>query len=309
MDSLKTLFDKKQYKLIVSLTENSNDETGLFYRLSSLTSLGEYSSALTLIEQHRKIFEKNMIALLKIHFEILFQLNEFDKAYKEIEYYQSCPYVSQEVEEYLTLLPKIVRSAEKGVAFQKDVSNEELITIFLTNTDDYEVLLAMEKIKSADKTPFISSLVKVCLSENRLHPYVRTYALLILVDAKYNKELSFPKNGKTYHIVPCNLFTPYTGIEYNNFIKKMTNLCRNPSLTNVAINMLNEYVMNCYPDNIFGKNDDLLLASLIALADSYFSTNEDINFIAKELNLNIEEVKNEKKIMEQRLLSIAPLKI
>ena len=36
MDSLKTLMDKKQYDLVIKLTENSNDSIALFYRLSAL---------------------------------------------------------------------------------------------------------------------------------------------------------------------------------------------------------------------------------------------------------------------------------
>lgn len=309
MDSLKTLFDKKQYKLIISLTENSNDENGLFYRLSAFVSLGEYKKALALIETHRDVFEKNMIALLKLHFEILIQLNEFDKAYQEIEYYQSRPYVSQEVEEYLVILPKLVRNAEKQNGLNKSITSDEIINIFLTSKDNYDVLLALDKIKTMDKKMFIPSLINVCQSNERLHPYVRTYALLVLVDLKYDQCFAFKKNTRTYQVTPKDLYTPYTGDQYNDFIKRLANMVRNPSLSNVALNMLNEYIMYSYPENIFKKNNDLLLASSIALADSYFSTNEDISYICQELHLELDSVMQEKKTMEQKLLSIVPLKM
>ena len=46
MDSLKTLFDKKQYDLVLKITETSKDAQSLFYRISALLALGKSEEAL-----------------------------------------------------------------------------------------------------------------------------------------------------------------------------------------------------------------------------------------------------------------------
>ncbi len=45
MDSLKTLMDKKQYDLVLKLTENSQDSLALFYRLSAMLATGKSEEA------------------------------------------------------------------------------------------------------------------------------------------------------------------------------------------------------------------------------------------------------------------------
>ncbi len=41
MDSLKSLMDKKQYDLVLKITETSKDAQSLFYRISALLALGK----------------------------------------------------------------------------------------------------------------------------------------------------------------------------------------------------------------------------------------------------------------------------
>lgn len=310
MDSLKTLLDKKEYDLILRLTEASTDESGLFYRLSALVCLARYQDALKLIEEHRDVYEQNMINLLKLHFEILFELGLFDKAYIELKHYQDCPYVSQEVEEYLALLPKLIRSAEKGQDFSKIQTSDELNNILRNSHDDYELLLALDKIKALDRSPYLASLIKLCEDEtNSVHPYVRTYALLELVDIKYPNSVNFNKNKKIIKVIPKDLYIPYVGETYDNFIKELAITCRNPSLSNVATNMLNEYIMYSYPNDVFGQNDKLLSLVFIALADSYFSSNTDIDYLCKERGIDADLLNKEKKNIEKQLASVTPLKI
>ena len=106
MDSLKTLMDKKQYDLVIKLTENSNDSIALFYRLSALLVVGKSEDALNLIKTKRLILQNKLALLIKFHIEILCLLGRFDEAYSELKYYEDLPYESQEVEEILREMPK-----------------------------------------------------------------------------------------------------------------------------------------------------------------------------------------------------------
>ena len=82
MDSLKTLIDKKEYQLVLKLTENSQDALALFYRLSALVATGQVNNALALIEQKKQILISKPMILMKFHIEILCLLGKFDEAYE-----------------------------------------------------------------------------------------------------------------------------------------------------------------------------------------------------------------------------------
>ena len=60
MDSLKSLMDKRQYELVLKLTENSIDPTYLFYRISALLALGKPQESLKCIEDNRVLLQKDL---------------------------------------------------------------------------------------------------------------------------------------------------------------------------------------------------------------------------------------------------------
>ena len=126
MDSLKSLMDKRQYDLVIKLTEDSQDMNYLFYRISALLATGRGEEALSVIKKNREILQGDLSLLMKVHIEILCLLNNFDEAYEEIKYYENLPYVSQEVEEMIRDLPKLVREEEKKSLSSRELSNDVL---------------------------------------------------------------------------------------------------------------------------------------------------------------------------------------
>ena len=147
MDSLKTLMDKKQYDLVIKLTENSNDSIALFYRLSALLAVGKSEDALNLINIKRLILQNKLSLLIKFHIEIFCLLCRFDEAYQELKYYEDLPYESQEVEEILRAMPAYIREQEKASFGGKRLDEDELREKLLSKNDD-EVLAALDEIKS-----------------------------------------------------------------------------------------------------------------------------------------------------------------
>jgi hypothetical protein len=217
MDSLKSLLDKKQYDLIISLTECSEDPEALVYRISAYLGKGDAKSALSLILNNREmLYSFNPFLTMKSNFEIRFILHQFDEAYDDLEYYRNRPYVSQAVEEYLRDLPTIIRTNERNQQLAKNYSEEDIEKIFKTSTDDYEVLSLLNYLQGSSISQYIS-YVKDILVGNR-HPQVKTYALLLLISQRYPFEVTFSKNGNVYHLVPERLTPPYTGETFNSFV-------------------------------------------------------------------------------------------
>lgn len=309
MDSLKSLFDKKQYSLIIEITRDSIDDVSMFYRLSSLVALGKYQEALTLIEDHRDIYEKSLLALMRIHFEILAELKLFDKAYDEVKHYRDLPYVSQEVEEYLSALPTIVRNAERHVSASADLSREKIESVLTSSKDDYEILMILDYLKNQKLTPYIDLLLKL-MSGGEHHPYVATFALLLLVDSKYDKKVTIKKMDQSFAVVPSELIPPYTGERYNRFTLEMGSIIKDPSLASCAINLFNEYIILSYPQEVLKDDNKLILATFMEIAREYLHSDEHIlDPIFANLKLDRQEVINNAKRIGEILYSIAPLKM
>ncbi len=309
MDSLKSLFDKKQYQSILSLTKDSFDDVSLFYRLSSFVGLGNYRAALELIESNRTIYEKNLLPLMKIHFEILFELKDFDKAYEELKHYQDLPYASQEVEEYLSSLPTLIRTTERHAQTTVNLTSEKIIETLSSSKDDYEILMVLDYLKNQKIEEYIPHLIKLIASSIH-HPYVTTFALLLLIDNNFDKEVNITKLTKTYHVIPNKLVPPFTGETYNNFTSNLGRLVKDPSLSSCVINLFNEYMLLTFPEDILQGDSGLLLGSFIEIGRRYLKIDEKIMpDILLELSLDEKNVKEQADKIEKIIVSVPVLSI
>ena len=139
MDSLKSLYDSKQYELILKLTATSLIESDLFYRIAAFTALGQYDDALFVIQDHQRILEHDLATLVPIHIDLLCTLERFDQAYSILDYYSNLPYQSQIVEETLASMKKVIASEEKKNHLYT-ISDEELIKLLLSEEKDITFL-------------------------------------------------------------------------------------------------------------------------------------------------------------------------
>ena len=206
MDSLKTLMDKKQYDLVLKLTENSQDSLALFYRLSAMLATGKSEAALSLIKEKRQILLTKPSILMKIHIEILCLLGRFDEAYSELHYYQELPYENQETEEILNALPKYIREEEIKVYRHKEVGQDEIRQKLLSK-NDADVLSALDAVRGQPIEGFLLPIFNILTKYPR--QMVRAFALLLLVAKKYDKKVSYLFFDKLIEVVPSELEEPF----------------------------------------------------------------------------------------------------
>ena len=258
MDSLKTLMDQKQYELVIKLTENSNDAIALFYRLSALLAVGQSESALNLIKTKRLILQKRLALLIKFHIEILCLLKRYDEAYEELRYYEELPYESQEVEEILRTMPGYIRKEERQSYIPAPDEDELRKRLMCTNDED--VLAALDALKALPLNGFLMNLCKL----TRSHPrqVIRTFALLVLVSKKYDKEVPFLHYDKVINVIPANLEEPFkvpgfSSIEELSF--SLQSFYHDPSIANNALNLLSSYLLYIYPDKLELSRDETLV--------------------------------------------------
>lgn len=290
MDSLKTLMDRKDYELVVKITEGTQDINHLFYRISALLALGRGEEALNVIKNNRKILENDLGLLMKVHIEILCLLEKFDEAYEEIKYYENLPYVSQKVEELLKELPKMVRQEEKKAFSSKELDDEQLKTR-LKSKDPDVVLPAVDMVRNRDINKFMPDLERILVEFPK--QVIRSFTLLLLVQKQIDKQVKFNHIGKIIVINPKELEPPFVGEDFNNFVKAFQKEIKNPSVNDDAIQILSSYVIYMYPEKI-SVSYDVLIEALRNVSEEYLQVEqtETLEQRCQNKNIDIKEVQD-----------------
>ena len=293
MDSLKTLMDKKQYDLVLKLTENSQDSLALFYRLSAMLATGRSEDALKLIKDKRQILLAKPGVLMKIHIELLCLLGKFDEAYSELRYYQELPYENQETEELLNSLPKYIREEEIKVYKRQEVGQDELRKKLLSK-NDVDVLSALDAVRGQSLESFLLPIINIL--KNYPKQLVRTFALLLLVAKKYDKKVEFLHGDKLIEVIPSELDEPFIIPGLGN-IDDLSSLFQNeyhdPSLSQNAINVLSSYMVYIYPNKVNYSKEELLVVFGYIAKELLQNKDNDLDKLCEKHGLDKQEIKEE----------------
>lgn len=272
MDSLKTLMEKKQFDLVIQITENSRDAHDLFYRITALLATGRPLEALDVIRENRRLLQKDdLVLLLKMHIEILCLLAKFDEAYDEMEYYENLPYESQIMEEQLKAYRKYIREQERLSFSSKDLTNEE-ISKRLDNEKATVVLDGLQSLRDKNIEQFMPKIQRIMLDFPM--QAVRSFALMLLVEKKYNGMLKFNHVNKVIEVNPSLLIPPFIDEKFQNFLKLIQSDFRNPALSQNAENIYSTYLIYIYPDQ-GNYNEAALLCALYGVATEFLQTDGD----------------------------------
>lgn len=293
MDNLDTLFEKKQFDLIIKLTELSDDPKDRFLRVSSFMSLGKVNEALDEIEKYQSILEKNYpLQLMKIHFELLLSKKLYDEARLALNHYENLPYISQAVEEFMRDM-KIRIEDEAHPSQNKTYSIDEICEILETETNQGIVSQVVFSLKDYNINIYIDSL-KIFLKRDNVHPNFRTYALILLVDNKFDEEIDFLSLNGIIKVNPSKLFPPFLSKSFNEVCKLISEKCnQNITLTETALHLFNCYIIDTYPIDIYVESIDDLSSAIVYIASNYLHADvikidEKVEKIAKNIRYIIE---------------------
>jgi hypothetical protein len=290
MDSFKSLLEKKQYDLVLSLTSDTGKEEDLFFRIAAYLGKGDSAKASALFFQNRdRLYAFNPLLTLKTNFELRDILKQYDEAYDDEPYFENKPYVSQEVEEYLRALPKMIRLMEKNNSLSGTLSPEKVDDILKNSKDDYQILTLLNALTGSLVKEHLGAIESLLVSAR--HPEVKTYAFLLLISAQVDQTVVFKKNGKTYRLVPAKTNPPYSGKIFAGFLSYLRTLAGDPSVSGIAEDLLNDYILDLYPEDVLTQSEDPLLAlALISLARRYLRNDENLEETYARYSLTKEAV-------------------
>lgn len=301
MDSLKTLLEKNQYDLVIKLTENSEDSLSLFYRIIAFTAVGQNENALNVIKTKREILKSKLGMLVKFHIEILCILGRFDEAYDELKIYEEMPYQSQEVEEVLRAMPAYIRRAEKE-SFGPRAHQPEDINVKLLSKNDEDVLAALDEIKSLPINDYLLSILRIIRSHPR--QIIKTFALLLLVNAKYDKEVDFLSFGQMIKVTPSMLPEPFVvpgfkDIDEVNFALQKE--YRDPTVAQNALQLLSSYLLYIYPTDLSLKRDETIVAFGYLAKKLLRISIDDLESVCKQKDLDYQIIDKTIKAIDEDL--------
>lgn len=290
MDNLDTLFAKKQYELIVKLTELSTDPKELFLRISSLIALSKSDEALDDIEKYQADIEKVYpYQLMKLHLELLLMKSLFDEARLALSHYENLPYVSQETEEFLREIKTRIEE-ESHPKNSKNFSLDEIYEILEKDTNQGNVSNVLFSLKNYNVNTYIDSL-KIMLKRKDVHPNLRTYGLILLVDNKYDEQIEVLINDKIERINPSKINPPFLSKSFDETCQKITQKGKqNITLIETALHLFNCYIIDTYPLDIYQIGSDKLSDAFVCIAKTYLKIDEEVSEDTKKMANEIRSI-------------------
>jgi len=293
MDNLESLFNKKEYDLVLDLTKESRDPKELLMRISCLVIQGKIDSALDEIEKNQSLIEKEyQLRLMRLHFELLLSKKLYDEARLALKHYQDLPYVSQEVEEFMREMVERIEEEAHPKSHQK-FELDEIYDILEKETDQGKISQVLFSLKNYNLNIYIDSL-KIFMKREDVNPNFRTYALILLVDEKLNEEVEFLSRKGLVKVNPTKVMAPFMSPSFNRTCQLITEKANHDvSMIETALHLFNCYIIDTYPDDIYSVGVESLSSAFIRIAESYLnkvhsSLDENVIKLADEIKEIIE---------------------
>lgn len=293
MDNLESLFNKKEYDLVLDLTKDSVDSKELLMRISCLVIQGKIDLALDEIEKNQSFIEKEyQLRLMKLHFELLLSKKLYDEARLALKHYQDLPYVSQEVEEFMGEMVDRIEEESHPKSHQK-FELDEIYDILEKETDQGKISQVLFSLKNYNLNIYIDSL-KVFMKREDVNPNFRTYALILLVDEKFNEDVEFLSRSGVIKVNPTKIMAPFMSPSFNRTCQLITEKSNHDvSMIETALHLFNCYIIDTYPEDIYTSDVESLSSAFIYIAESYLNKvhsckDENIVKLAEEIKQIIE---------------------
>ena len=293
MDNLESLYYKKEYQLVLDLTKDSTDPRELLMRISCLIITGKTDEAVDEIEKNQSIIEKQyQKRLMKIHFELLLSKGLFDEARLALKHYEDLPYVSQEVEELMREIKDRIEE-ESHPKSHHSFNIEDIYDVLEKETDSAKISQVLFNLKNYNLNIYIDSL-KIFMKREDVNPNFRTYALILLIDEKYDEEVGFLSRLGLISVVPTKLNPPFMSNSFNETCRLITDKCNHDvSMIETALHLFNCYIIDTYPEDIYSVGEEMLSSAFIRIAESYLnkvhsSIDEKVADLASEIQKIIE---------------------
>lgn len=237
----------------------------IFATISNNLQQGDLKGASALFFSNRDtLYEANPLLTLRTNFELRFIAEQFDEAYQDNEYFQALPYISQEVEEYLRELPRLIRANELSSFQRKKKSEDDILKLLVPSTKNEELLFLVSSLEKEDIAPYKDALISLLKSE--IHDDVKSFILVLLALKNVDEDVVLRKHGKSLTLKPSHVGFPFQNEDYNA-LKEALQKEKDVGISQIAIKYLDQLSLYAYPHRpLLDGSRDVTLAALRQLA-------------------------------------------
>ena len=270
MNKIEDLYEHKNFDLLIKLVGDSHDPNERFLVLSALVQQGKRKEALDEIDRYQNILEtSHPFQLMKMHFELLLSEHLFDEARIKLRHYENLPYISQEVEEFLRDMKVRIEDESHAKKGSTLIPLDEVFETLETGTDQAEIAKTIFQLKNYNINLLIDSL-RIFLKRNDVHPNFRTYVLIYLVDQKFDSEIEVFLRDKIVVVNPSQITPPFMHQDFNEVCRQITIFGEgDTSVIETAQHLFNCYILDTYPEDIYGDGIIELAQAFIYIAMLY----------------------------------------
>ena len=198
-------------------------------------------------------------------------------------------------------MPTYIREQEKASFGSRRIDEDEIRQRLMSKNDE-EVLAALDEIKSLPINNYLLNILKLMNSHPR--QVIRSFALLLLVNAKYDKEVQFLHFDKLVTVNPSKLPDPFSvpgfdSLESLSFA--LQNEHHDPSVAQNALHVISSYLLYVYPSGLeLEKEEVLVVFGYIAKRLLQIDT-DDLADVCEQKGLDYDKISSQIREIEEDL--------
>ena len=266
---------------------NAND---IFALISQDLARGDLAASKEKFFANRTtLYEANPLLTMKTNFELRFIAEEFEEAYQDNEFFQALPYVSQEVEEYLRELPRLIRANELA-SFQKKPRDEEAnLKLLVPSTKSEELLLVVTSLGEGDITPYVPALANLLFAPE-VHDDVKSFTLMLLSAKGIDETITLRKRGECFKVNPAKIGQPFGNADYDAMKQRLTKE-KDTSLGEIGQQLLDQFALTLYPRRpLLEEGLEATYQGIKELAECYLRPGKEAGRYGQQIEDIISEV-------------------
>lgn len=300
METLESLYNKKQYELILNLTSNNDEPKKLMYRINAFLALNQIENAIECFDLNiEKMYDTYSLYTVTTYFNLLLQQENYQKAAKMISLFKDFKYISQEIEEIIQDYYVQITTPQKH---KKIYDVDTIIELINKSNSELEKIDLLHKLKNMNITDYINDIISILNKDGS--DFYKTFVLLLLINNKIDVDLTYSNSRGIYKLNPSKMIPPFTDHFYSlirHFIEKISN---NPTMNNTSYDLLDQFILSIYPENIekFISQPSFAAIIFLSIAHKYMSQDFDLS-ILDEYELSLEKFEEYKKIVTEILTS------
>jgi hypothetical protein len=244
MERFQSLYEAQDYQALVKATAGLNDLHTIRYHLIGLLGLGANQLVLRVLLAKLHVLKPALTVFLKIHFEVLKLHREYPEHEDLIAAYDQLPYISQDVEEWVSKISILYRKPPHTVV-------KEIIDLFLEayeKKDEGLLVDLVTQLKPIHVYQLRATLKDILIGH--LNQHLKGLIVITLIHARFDEVIHMSKGDQTLSFNPIDTSDPFDDGTFDQLKQMIDEGMKDPSIRHISYSILSTYILKMIPFEI-----------------------------------------------------------